>query len=236
MTRAPRTPDPRSAIVTAAARLLHDGGEPAVTTRAVAQAAGVPAPTLFRLFGDKDGLLEAVAEQVMAAYVADKTTAAAGEGGDPVDDLRAAWRAHVEFGLTNPHLFGLLSAPGRLQRSPAATAGLEVLASRVARVAAGGRLRVSESRATTMIHAAGTGAVLALLEVPEDQRDEGLADAMLDAVLGQVLATAPAPSTADPVALAVAFHAAVPDLPALSDGERALLTEWLSRTVASMQS
>ena len=41
----------------------------AVTTRAVADAAGVQAPTLYRLFGDKDGLMEAVAEHVMAAFV-----------------------------------------------------------------------------------------------------------------------------------------------------------------------
>ncbi|WP_338419811.1 TetR family transcriptional regulator [Streptomyces klenkii] len=34
-----------------------------MTTRAVAAAAGVQAPAIYRLFGDKDGLLEAVAEQ-----------------------------------------------------------------------------------------------------------------------------------------------------------------------------
>ncbi len=61
-----RTP---AAIVEVAARLLHDGGPGAVTTRAVAAAAGVQPPTIYRLFGDKDGLLDAVAEHVFATYV-----------------------------------------------------------------------------------------------------------------------------------------------------------------------
>jgi AcrR family transcriptional regulator len=36
-------------------------GRRAVTTRAVAAGAGVQAPTIYRLFGDKDGLLDALA-------------------------------------------------------------------------------------------------------------------------------------------------------------------------------
>lgn len=38
----------------------------AVPTRPVAKVAGVPAPTIFWKFGDKDGLMGAVAEHVMA--------------------------------------------------------------------------------------------------------------------------------------------------------------------------
>ncbi|WP_026931311.1 TetR/AcrR family transcriptional regulator [Glycomyces tenuis] len=227
--------DARSRIVDAASRLLRDGGSRAVTTRAVAQAAGVPAPTIFRLFGDKDGLLDAVAEHVMAAYTAAKSERAASEDGDPVEDLRAAWRAHIDFGLANPDLYALLAAPGRLQRSPATAAGAEVLEARVARVAAAGLLRVSEPRAVGMIHAAGSGVVLALLGRPEGERDSGLADAMLESVLGGILAAGPAAPASGPAALAVALLASVPDLPALSDAERTLLTEWLTRAVAELQ-
>ena len=43
-----------------------------MTTRGVAEAAGVQAPAIYRFFGDKDGLLEAVAEHVMATYVSAK--------------------------------------------------------------------------------------------------------------------------------------------------------------------
>jgi AcrR family transcriptional regulator len=227
--------DPRSAIVDATARLLREGGAGAVTTRAVAQAAGVPAPTIFRLFGDKDGLMDAVAERVMATYVAAKSVRAAEENGDPVDDLRAAWRDHIDFGLANPDLFVLLATPGRLHVSPATAAGADVLAARIARLAASGLLRVSESRAAGMIHAAGSGVVLALLGRPVESRDAGLADSVLDAVLGGILAASPAPPASELAALAVAFQAAVPRLPTLSAGERTLLTEWLTRTVSDLE-
>ena len=184
------TADTRSGIVTAAARLLRAGGARAVTTRAVAQEAGVPTPTIFRLFGDKDGLLEAVAEHVLADHVATKAARAATENGDPVEDLRAAWRAHLAFNLANPDVFLLLVGPGRLHRSSAATAGIDVLRARVARVAAAGLLKVSEARAVDLIHAAGTGAAFALLNQPEARRDPVLSDTLLDAVLGEILTSA----------------------------------------------
>lgn len=47
--------------------------------------------------------------------------------------------------------------------SAATAAGIEVLRSRMHRVAVAGRLRVTEGLAIQLIHAAGTGAVLALL-------------------------------------------------------------------------
>ena len=82
------TDDPRQRIVEAAAALLHDHGAAALTTRGVAQAAGVQAPTIYRLFGDKDGLLDALAEHVMATYVAARATAVPTDA-DPVDQVRA---------------------------------------------------------------------------------------------------------------------------------------------------
>ncbi|MFD4672002.1 TetR/AcrR family transcriptional regulator [Lentzea sp. NPDC058450] len=227
--------DARAKIVAAAAHLLRTSGTKAVTTRAVAQEAGVPAPTIFRLFGDKDGLLEAVAEQVMADHVAEKASWAATENGDPVDDLRASWRTHIAFNLANPDVFLLLVDPARAQRSPATTTGAGILRTRVARLAAAGLLNVTVARATDLIHAAGDGAVLALLSTPADRRDPELADTMLDAVLAQVLTSTPAPPAADPMALVVAFRAALPQLPALSDGERTLLAEWLTRTTAALE-
>lgn len=226
--------DSRSRIVAAAAHLLRTGGAKAVTTRAVAQEAGVPPPTIFRLFGDKDGLLEAVAELVLADYVATKAATAAGEHGDPVEDLKAAWRAHIAFNLAHPDVFLLLVDPARLRRSNASSAGVEVLQGRVARIAAAGLLKVPESRAVEMIQAAGSGAVLTLVSRPEDQRDPELAEALLHAVLDQILTSTPAPPDSEPVALAVAVRAALPRFPALSDAERTLLSEWLTRTIAEL--
>ncbi|GII76235.1 TetR family transcriptional regulator [Sphaerisporangium rufum] len=214
-----------------AARLLSEQGASAVTTRAVAQAAGVQAPTIYRFFEDKDALLDAVAEHVFAAYVAGKTLAEA--GGDPIADLRAGWDAHIGFGLANPALFGLLVDPGRAARSPASAAGLEILRARVRRVAAIGRLRVPERRAVELIHAAGTGAVLALLATPPRHRDLDLADAMYQAVTRSILTDTPPLPMDDPAAAAIAFRAVAPELPTLTDTERALLSEWLDRAGAA---
>ncbi|MBC8122483.1 MAG: TetR family transcriptional regulator, partial [Gemmatimonadaceae bacterium] len=56
---AARVDDVRARIVVAAAGLIDSGGRDAATTRAVAAAAAVQAPTIYRLFGDKRGLLDA---------------------------------------------------------------------------------------------------------------------------------------------------------------------------------
>ena len=225
----------RSLIVDAAAALLREGGAQAVTTRAVAQAAGVQAPVLYRLFGDKDGLLDAVAEHVMAQWVQTKMDAAADDDPDPLTALRTGWQLQIDFGLANPDLYALLNAPERRHRSPATNAGIEILSARVRRLAVSGQLRVSEQRAVEMIHAAGAGAVLTLLASPADERDPGLADALYDAVVGTITTTAPAPPASDALALAVTFAAAVPDLPTLRDTERALLADWVARTIDQLQ-
>jgi AcrR family transcriptional regulator len=226
--------DTRSRIVDVAARLLREDGPAAVTTRGVAEGAGVQAPVIYRLFGDKDGLLEAVAEYVMAAYVsakAEDVEAASAADVDPLDDLRAGWATQIDFGVANPALFRLLSDPDRALRSPAAQSGRRVLESRVHRVAVTGRLRVSERRAVGLIQAAGIGVIQTLLSTPPGQRDPGLAESMFQAVLGQILTGEPGRSEGGPIATAVAFRAIAPQLDMLSEAERRLLAEWLDRAL-----
>ena len=224
---APSRSQTRTALVEVAARLLHEQGVAAVTTRAVAQAAGVQAPTIYRLFEDKDGLLEAVAQHALAAYVAGKNFAE--DSGDPLADLRSGWDTHVGFGLTNPALFGLLIDPSRGNGSRAAAAGLDILTARVHRVAAAGRLRVPEQRAVRLLQAAGTGAVLTVLSMPPKDRGLDLTDAMYGTLTSSILTDPPAWAGASTTAAAVTFRTVVPQLSALSPTERALLTEWLDR-------
>lgn len=193
-TAAPSRDDVRARIVDAAMRLLHERGPAAVTTRGVAEAAGIQAPTIYRLFGDKDGLLDAVAEHVMATYVTAKAAIvarAAAHDVDPLEDLRAGWVAQIDFGITNPTLFRLLSDPDRVVASPAAQSGRDVLAARVHRLARSGRLGVSEDRAVDLLQAGGIGTIQMLLATPPERRDRRLADTMFAAVLGQVLADPP---------------------------------------------
>lgn len=224
----------RAAIVDVAASLLQDHGATAVTTRRVAHGAGVQVPTIYRLFGDMDGLLEAVSEHVMATFVSTKAAvvqAASADGVDALVDLRAGWHNQIEFGLANPALFRLLSDPDRASRSPAAQAGRLVLESRVRRVAEAGRLRVSERRAVGVIEAAGIGTIQTLLLTPAEHRDVGLAEEMYEAVHYQILTDLPDRAVNQALAGTVAFRALVPQLIVLSDSERGLLTDWLDRTI-----
>jgi AcrR family transcriptional regulator len=220
-------------LLKAATALLREFGPAAVTTRAVAAAAGVTAPTIYRFFGDKDGLLNAIAEHVLSTYVSEKSRISAelttGES-DPVVDLRSSWNAHIEFGLINPHVFTLLTDPDRAD-SPAALAGIQVLTDRVHRVAVSGQLRVSELRAVDLIHAAGTGVILTLIAKRPELRDLSLADSARDAVFQSILVDTAMPPMDSVAAAAVALRASAFDLSMLTEPERALLVEWLDRII-----
>ncbi|GAA2483874.1 TetR/AcrR family transcriptional regulator [Winogradskya humida] len=215
----------RARLVDVAATLLATQGPDAVTTRSVALAAGVQAPSIYRLFGDKDGLLDAVAEHGFATYLAQKPPV--DTGGDPVDELRAGWDLHIGFGLANPALFRLMhtSTPTPAGRATA-EAGGAILRRRVQRVAKAGRLRVPETRAVALIRAAGTGVVLTMLD--ETEPDPALADLAWDAVCAGILTDTPA-ETPGTGAAAVTLRAALPDLPDFTPAETALLGEWLDR-------
>jgi AcrR family transcriptional regulator len=219
----------RDRIVEAAATLLTDGGREAVSTRAVSAAAGVQAPAIYRIFGDKQGLLDAVASHGFAAYLRDKS--ALGHTDDPVEDLRHGWDLHVGFGVAHPAFYTLIyGEPRPGAESPAAAAAAAVLAGQIRRIAEAGRLRVSEERAAQLVHAAGCGTTLTLIAIAEDRRDPALSHLSREAVLAAITTDAPV-SAADTGAAgrAVALRAALPRTTALSDAERALLTEWLDR-------
>ena len=221
----------RAQLVEVAAELLATGGPDAVTTRSVALAAGVQAPTIYRLFGDKSGLLDAVVEHGFASYMARKHVDA---DSDPVESLRAGWELHVGFGLANPELFRLMHT---VLRTPdgrvAAAAGIGMLQARVHRVAEAGRLRVTEQRAADLIHAAGTGVVFTLIDQAEDERDETLADTAWESVCATILTDASTAAITGPAAAAVTLRAALPGLTALTAAERALLGDWLDRIAES---
>ncbi|ADV65745.1 TetR/AcrR family transcriptional regulator [Deinococcus maricopensis] len=227
-------PSPRDRILHAALTLLERGGVDAVSTRAISAAAAVQAPTIYRQFGDMQGLLNAVASTGFDTYLALKT--AQPPRHDPVEDLRHGWNLHVEFGLTHPHLYTLMyGAPHHSAASPAATRAAAMLHALLQRVAETGRLTVSVDRAAAIIHAACMGITLHLLRTPE--HDPQLATLMRDAVLDALLTpgASAAPSAArsarqQATTHAIALLALLPDLPeAFSRAEQALLAEWLRR-------
>jgi len=221
----------RVRIVTSAIDLLNHGGRDAVTTRAVADAAGVQVPALYRLFGDKHGLLDAVAEHGFTTYLKEKAIRKPGQ--DPVEDLRTGWDLHVEFGLSHPAIYLLMYAEPRPGvKSPAAEMSYRLLKEHIQRVAAVGRLRFSEERAADLFHASGCGTVLTLLAKAEEHRDMALSEIAREAAIAAITTDAPAFEKSGAPAAAVALRAVLPGVQSLSDGERSLLTEWLNRLAA----
>ncbi|MCZ4095370.1 TetR/AcrR family transcriptional regulator [Streptomyces sp. So13.3] len=219
--------EPRQRVIEAAADLLAREGRDAVTTRAVAVAAGLQPPAIYRLFGDKDGLLEAVAEHGFAAFLATKHVDP--DPPDLIEDLRSGWDLAVEFGLDNPALYTLMYSEPTRATSAAFKAGMEILMGRIRRLAAGGWLRVDEELAATLIHATARGAVLTWLSLPEDRRNPALLTTLRESVVAAVTNQEPAVQDAGPAGAARALRAALPEQTTLSSGEQHLLSEWLDR-------
>jgi AcrR family transcriptional regulator len=235
----PQKPNVRDRIVRAAVELLATGGRAAVTTRAVSAAAEVQPPTIYRHFGDMQGLLDVVARETLAVHIGEQATRALTN--DPVEDLRRGWDLHIAFGLAHPDAFALLySTPSVAASVSVINEGVAVLEGLVARIAEAGRLRVDVAHATDLLHAAGTGVTLTLAATPPEERDPRLSETMREAILTAV--TVPASTKAsneDPdTALAaerIAVHAiALQALlteahNVLSPAERQLLSDWLDR-------
>ncbi|GII88196.1 TetR family transcriptional regulator [Sphaerisporangium siamense] len=222
----------RDRVLRAAADLLAEGGRDAVSTRAVGAAAGVQAPTLYRLFGDKDGLLAAVAAYGFEDYLTSKTRM--GRSDDPVADLRRGWDLHVGFGLSRPAFYVLMygdAHPGVC--SPAARRAASMLEQIITHIADAGRLKTSVGRAAGMVHAAGVGVTLSLIATAPEERDPEISTVTREAVLGAIVTgdEEPGPDPRAGVAgRAMALRAALAghETP-LSPAERVLLAEWLDR-------
>jgi len=131
--------DTRQKLLDVSAMLLRQVG-PDVSVRAVCEAAGVSAPTLYYHFGDRQGLVDATVTDAFAHYLAAKE---AEEGTDDlIADLRRAWDLHVSFGRSNPVLYALMFPSGSLRAlHPAAATAFSMLLREVERVERNGQLR-----------------------------------------------------------------------------------------------
>ncbi len=226
--------DVRTRIVLAAARLIADGGRDAATTRAVAVAAGVQAPTIYRLFGDKRGLLDAVAQHELASYVAAK--ALLKPHADPVQALRDGWDMHIAFGLTHPELYRIMSAGAEAgPLSTAVAAGQKVLRKRLQAIALAGRLRVSEDRAVALLEAGTVGTVFTLLGQSRERRDPGLSHATREAVIAAITGETIGSAGRGPSGAAAALRAGLDQTSVLTPGEMHLLEELLDRIADGVQ-
>jgi AcrR family transcriptional regulator len=221
----------RQRILEVAADILEREGAQAVSTRSVAAAAGIRAASLYQLFGDKDGLLAALAIQAFNQYLAEKSTFT--PTADPVDDMRRGWDMHVDFGLRHPAVYLLMfgtNQPGR--RPPAADEAHGLLLKFLQRIAAAGRLRVRPALAATLCQAAATGVTLSLIATPAADRDPEISAKMRETVVSSLITDAPPDPDSGLASRALALQAAltIADEPIpLRPTETALLGDWLQQ-------
>ena len=213
-----------------------------MTTRAVAEAAGVQPPVLYRLFRDKRGLLDAVTEYGFALYLSEKRQPYSTE--DPIHFLRDGWARHIRFGLAHPELYLLMYAdPNSVQTGRSVPHGRPGLRAHMQNIAAAGRLRLPIGLAADLFHGAACGVVMTLLAATEKERDMALSQVACEAALASILTDHPV--TRDSTAAAAAntlrvqlLHTDAQRLPAsrlFSKAETSLMLDWLARLTDPLQ-
>jgi AcrR family transcriptional regulator len=218
---------PRERLLDAAATLLASEG-PTVSTRAICEAAGVTAPTLYHYFGDRDGLLAAVVTHGFSSYLDAKRTLES--TGDPVADLRIGWDNHIAWGTANPNFYALMYGqvrPGH--KAAAASEATELLRVKLEAAARAGLLTVPVDLGVRMIMSANVGLTLQLISDPDAAADD-LSARVRDATFAGILRSGEAvdsgaASSAVTLKAALAADAGQP----LAEAELALLDVWLDR-------
>nr|WP_255644915.1 TetR/AcrR family transcriptional regulator [Actinoplanes polyasparticus] len=220
----------RAALVEAADRQLTASPDGDIATRAVCDEVGVTQPVLYRLFGDKRGLLDAVADAGFDRYARRKQGLEA--SGDPVADLHAGWDDHMAFAAENPALYQLMFAPRPHSAATAQRRIMELLEATLERCAAAGALRTTPRLAAQLILPANVGVALSRIAQPALYDDPTLADRARDAVFAAVLHHVGTPAEPAPVPAAARQLRAQLRLTGtdrLEPVETALLDRWLER-------
>jgi AcrR family transcriptional regulator len=228
--------DTRTRMLDAAESLLRTSPARDVSTRAVCEAVGVGAPVLYRLFGDKNGLLAAVVDNAFDRYLALKRAMPLSD--DPVDDLYVAWDNHVAFASKNPVVYRIAYAPSLSEVPGGVEEGRRLLIERMVRCAEVGRLNTSPDRAAQAMMAACVGVNLSVLSQPATYTDAKLVQRVGAAVIRGLL-TDPSTPAADRQtdalkAAALQLAALIRTTPTpLTDAESTLMLQWLDVVTAA---
>jgi AcrR family transcriptional regulator len=219
-------------LLEAAAELMRKGGVEALSTRAIAAAAGTQPPMLYRRFGDKEALLEAVALHIVQEHIANMSKLIE-DIDDPIEHLRDLWDLYVGFAFAQPDCLTLIY--GRTGPEDAISAAAETMRAMVqtavTRVADHGRLVMTVERATAVFRSSGVGFVLTQAKIPAAERDPGLSAIVRETAIASIAVTSNASSTRSTLtARAAAMRRAIEgeDIP-LTPAEHEVMTEWLDR-------
>jgi AcrR family transcriptional regulator len=104
-------PQVREALLTAARAELLEHGRAAISLRAVARRAGLSHASPKYHFGDRSGLLSAIATEGFHALAQQLSGV---HEQDARRQLAVLGRAYIDFGLSHPALFELMFAPSEL--------------------------------------------------------------------------------------------------------------------------
>lgn len=189
MTNLHPTPVPagqmRAAMIEAARRLMEDSRAGNVSIREVCEAVGVGKSVLYRHFGNKHGLLNAVIDEAFSRYIERKRSRE--HMTDPVTDLYACWDDYLDFAAANPALYRLMFSPA-LPKVPEAAGRIFVLLTEALdRCAVAGALRIPSREAAQMILSANTGIALNTLSQPDRYGHPELSARVRDAVFATCL-------------------------------------------------
>lgn len=184
---------------------------------------------LYRLFGDKNGLLAAVVDHAFEGYLTGKRVQPL--SANPADDLYLAWDAHVEFAMANPTVYRIAYGPG-LDYVPAGVEkARELLLERFVRCAQVGQLNTTPDNAAQAMMSSAAGVCLCLLSLPAGFDDPDLSRRVRDAVLAGLLVKEAVPvkgtvGRLETVALQLAALIRSSST-ALTGAETGLLLQWL---------
>lgn len=211
----------RDRLIVAAGALVAASPGEEFSLRAVCDAAGVKMPTLYHFFGSKQGLIDAVIDYGFDLYLGKKSSMES--SGDPIQDIREGWDAHVEFGLANPGFYTLMYGTVSPGHSPAPQdKAARILRELTARAADQNRLAVPSEQAAAHILSTNIGVTLRQIILAE--ADPRLSAAVREGVLAAITDTA-GPER-NPIASAIEIAASQPDT--LGSTETRLLIEWLT--------
>ncbi|MEQ8861673.1 MAG: TetR/AcrR family transcriptional regulator [Pseudomonadales bacterium] len=98
----------RSTLLAAAEKLIRERG-PTVSLEAIANEAGVTKPTLYREVGDKDALVNALAER-LAVRMAEATSRLVAQASAPREGLRNLIAGYLDLAARDRHLYLFVTA------------------------------------------------------------------------------------------------------------------------------
>ncbi|MGJ4965910.1 TetR/AcrR family transcriptional regulator [Bradyrhizobium oligotrophicum] len=173
-------------ILSAAAEILERQGPEAVTTRAVCQAAGVTAPTLYHHFGDKSGLLRALVLRGVETFMTQKRTNR--HTADALADLKRGWNGWIAFALERPKLFRMMIDQTRSDPGVSREA-FGLMRAVVERLEAQGRLTTDVDTASRTIWAASNGVLTLFLQDVPAAEIKRSSDILLEALVARFVRT-----------------------------------------------